>query len=170
MAFVLSAHGGTALMTKKGTKCMTTFGNRLVAAPCTGEFDQIVSPNFAVGGLQIGSQCLRRSNWDLTLAECRSGDPAEVFALNVSTLEISNASGQRTCIDLNGNAGDWQMNQKISLYPCHGGINQKWLPATVKPQPGHGKLRNNDTLGEVQPGDSVKITSGPFAGQYLVVK
>ena len=159
------AQMGSVLISKIGTKCLSALDGKVVAAACTGGTDQVMTPNFSVGGLQIGFQCLRRTNQDLALAPCKTGDVDEVFELNASTFEISNSSGKKACVDLSESAGDWRPNLPVGLHPCTGRMNQKWLWAALKPAAGKGKAKANDTLGELQTDDYIRTN-----GQYLVIK
>lgn len=153
------------LVAKRGSKCLTALAGRVVGAACTGNPDQTITPNFSVGGLQVLGQCLRRASWSLTLAPCRAGDVAEVFEVDGTTQEISNAAGARGCVELGGGAAEWRPSQPIDLGPCRGSASQKWLAAMVKTSAGRGAARPNDAQVELRSGDYIVV-----GGKFLVVK
>jgi hypothetical protein len=155
------------LVAQSGSKCLTASGSRLVGAACSGEPAQTVTPNFAVGGLQIGGNCLQRAGTALVLAPCHAGDPAEVFELSSTTGELANAQGARACADLTGAPGAWRPNQPIDIAPCSGRLSQKWLVgAMATSPPSKGSAKENDAAHELHSGDYIDLRNG----QYLVVK
>jgi Ricin-type beta-trefoil lectin domain. len=160
-------HASGVLVSKKGTKCLTAMGSRVVASACTASAEQIVSANFAVGGLQIGERCLRHDKLDLTLAPCDPADSRQVFAFDESRLEISPPSvdSHRLCIQLGGTPGEWRADQEVILTACRGAASQTWMLAELKMAPGRGTARESDKAIELKSGDYIIID-----GRFLVVR
>lgn len=155
------------LVAKSGTKCLAAQGNRVVGAACSGEPSQTLTPNYAVGGLQIGVNCLRRATMVLTLAPCKAGDAAQVFEVSPASNEISSSAGPRVCIDLSGAPGIWRVNQTVALAPCNGTLSERWVVGTIAASaPPGGSARPNDAQGEVRSGNYVDLHNG----RYLVIK
>jgi hypothetical protein len=167
IAIPTAAQPRMILVAQSGSKCLTASGSRLVGAACSGEPAQTVTPNFAVGGLQIGGNCLQRAGTALTLVACHAGDAAQVFELSSTTGELANAQGARACADLTGAPGMWRPNQPIEIAPCSGRISQKWLiGSTATSPPPKGTARENDAAHELHSGDYIDLRNG----RYLVVK
>lgn len=167
MAVAASARAQTRMMilSGKGTRCLTAQGTHLALAACAGWPSQTVAPNFAVGGLQIGPNCLRRDGGQLLLAPCRVSDPDEVFEIQEATHEIVNSSGVRGCLQLEGGAAEWRTNQPVAIAPCSGLPQQRWLLGVLETAPGRGAKQPNDAEVELHRGDYV-----PIGGQFLVIK
>lgn len=158
------AQVATFVVSRKGAKCLTAVGPSLVAAACSGAPEQRFSPNFAVGGLQFGSQCLRRSPSNLlTLAACTAGDASEVFEINDTTMAISSAVPSAGCVSLNGS--DWRDRQPISLEPCAESPGQKWLLATEETTAPPGRKRQSNSFGELHSGDAIIVGE-----RFLLIK